>query len=82
MLMYILFILNGRKTRFDLKIKHFLAVGTSNFVVLGILYNELKTNTATLMAQEGAIVQIKYIKTCFSSVMFLLRQGTEKLTFP
>ncbi len=43
---------------------------TSSFVVLGILYNELKTNIATLMAQEGVIVQItqfnfkKYLKKC------------------
>ncbi len=35
-----------------------MAVGTSGFVVLGILYNSLKTNTDTLMAQEGAIVKI------------------------
>ncbi len=45
-----------------------MAVGTSSFVVLGILYNLLKTNIATLMSQEGVIVQIthrfilKYIK--------------------
>ncbi len=61
-------------------------------MVLGILYNQLKTNTDTLMAQEGAIVQIThcfiliyiYINhvKCFSSVIFMLRLGTEKLTFP
>ncbi len=39
-------------------------------MVLGILYNYLKTNIATLMTQEGVIVQIthgfflKYIKNC------------------
>ncbi len=69
-----------------------MAVGMSSFVVLGILYNELKTNTDTLMAQEGAIVQIthcfilKYIYItkrvkCFLNVVFLLRLGTEKNTF-
>ncbi len=39
-----------------------MPIGTSSFAVLGILYNELKTNTDTLMAQEGAIVQITH---CF-----------------
>ncbi len=78
------------KPVFDLKIKHFSSLhgcGTSSFVVLGILYNELKTNTHTLMAQEGAIVQIThcfiliYIKTNLS-VIFILRLGTEQMTFP
>ncbi len=50
-----------------------MAVGTSGFVVLGILYNSLKTNTDTLMAQEGAIVKITYysiLKYIFKKVFF------------
>ncbi len=69
-----------------------MAVGMSSFVVLGILYNELKTNTDTLMAQEGAIVQIthcfilKYIynKTCqvFFKCRISVKARDRKNKFP
>ncbi len=56
--MYTLFYFKmEEKPVFDLKIKH---VHSSSFVVLGILYNELKPNIATLMPQEGIIVQITH----------------------
>ncbi len=47
-----------------------MAVGTKSFVVLGILYYQLKTNTDTLMAQEGAIVQITH---CFILIYIYIK---------
>ncbi len=60
----------------------YMAVGMSSLWCLEFFIIHLKTNIATLMAQEGVIVQIthcvilKYVKKkltlqCFSNVIFL-----------